>query len=292
MMQAEGLEKSVRRAQLVLGVPLTYRSSNGNESEIEIRISEYPSPRGFSLMARRGPLSWRGELTWDTFPGSALRIMKEASDSDFLRFQESIRQSEVILDEFEFLVDSKEPDADFTTWSDLTIRAESRFDFSGGPSGPDQTSVGMALSRLIEAALLPVVGLLLESEESGDLLENDAAAQRWDVEGRRLQGTYSRYERSRRNRAACLAYRGLDCMACGINVEKVYGSVAAGFIHVHHIERVSDMEKPREINPLVDLVPLCPTCHAVAHLRVPPIPIDELQRLILQSEQPNSSFAG
>ncbi len=92
-----------------------------------------------------------------------------------------------------------------------------------------------------------------------------------------LQST--RYERDHRNRAAAIAIWGCRCQACGMDFGDRYGDVASGFIHVHHTKPVSDLAPGTVVNPAKDLVPLCPNCHAVAHLRNPPFSVEELRAL-------------
>jgi 5-methylcytosine-specific restriction protein A len=90
------------------------------------------------------------------------------------------------------------------------------------------------------------------------------------------------YERSRKNRAICLAYYGYNCNACGIKLRERYGIIAKNFIHVHHINpvSVSGQVKP---DPIKDLIPLCPTCHAIAHLTNPPISVEEIRNMIINN---------
>lgn len=98
--------------------------------------------------------------------------------------------------------------------------------------------------------------------------------------GARMRIEFNRYERDRRNRAAALAIHGHRCMACGIDMAERYGPVAEGLIEVHHIMPVSEVGSGYIINPKSDLVPLCPDCHSVAHRRLPPYSIQELQNML------------
>ncbi len=41
----------------------------------------------------------------------------------------------------------------------------------------------------------------------------------------------------------------------------------SGFIHVHHLKPQSSRGGEYEIDPVLDLVPVCPNCHAVMHRR-------------------------
>lgn len=87
------------------------------------------------------------------------------------------------------------------------------------------------------------------------------------------------YERSPEARLACLAHKGYTCVACGTNMQQVYGDIAREFIHVHHLNQISDAGA-REVDPIKDLVPLCPNCHSVAHRREPPFSVDELKKFL------------
>jgi hypothetical protein len=90
----------------------------------------------------------------------------------------------------------------------------------------------------------------------------------------------NKYERNPRNRASCIAYYGSSCQGCGLDFGKVYGPSGDGFIHVHHLVPVSEIGSGYVINPIKDLVPLCPNCHAAAHLKSPPYLLEELRAMI------------
>ncbi|MET3719293.1 HNH endonuclease [Arthrobacter sp. UYEF21] len=75
----------------------------------------------------------------------------------------------------------------------------------------------------------------------------------------------NRYERDPVARRACIAHRGTNCAACGFSFEMAYGEVGADFIHVHHEVPASQLGSGYQLDPLTDLVPLCPNCHAMAH---------------------------
>lgn len=99
------------------------------------------------------------------------------------------------------------------------------------------------------------------------------------TEGQTVAEMSKTYERSRVNRALCLAYHGYDCKACGTNMRQVYSGLANDFIHVHHLNPVatSGVTKP---DPIKDMIPLCPNCHGAAHLRVPPYTLVEIKSMI------------
>lgn len=100
------------------------------------------------------------------------------------------------------------------------------------------------------------------------------------IEGAAVKITVNRYERDRQARSKCIAHYGYECQACGIKLSQVYGSVAEQLIHVHHVTPISSVGTAYELDPIQDLRPLCPNCHAVAHLRKVPYSIEELQRML------------
>ena len=88
------------------------------------------------------------------------------------------------------------------------------------------------------------------------------------------------YERDRAARQACIDYYGSACAACDLRLEDRYGEVGAGYIHVHHLVPISEIGAEYLVNPVEDLRPVCPNCHAMIHQRTPPLSIDEVRRLL------------
>ena len=74
------------------------------------------------------------------------------------------------------------------------------------------------------------------------------------------------YERSPQARRECVAAHGASCVICGMDFEASYGPMAKGFIHVHHLRPLSMKSERHTVDPVVDLRPVCPNCHAVIHL--------------------------
>ena len=98
-------------------------------------------------------------------------------------------------------------------------------------------------------------------------------------EGELISATINKYERSRYNRAICLRHFGFKCRGCGELLEEKYGPIGAEVIHVHHIIPVSQMGGSYKLNPIRDLIPLCPNCHNIVHRINPPLEIGELHKL-------------
>lgn len=92
--------------------------------------------------------------------------------------------------------------------------------------------------------------------------------------------TVNAYERDRAARAACIEYYGATCVACGFNFEERYGDVAVGYIHVHHVIPLSKLGVKYRVDPIKDLRPVCPNCHAVIHLRKRPYSPQEVTRFV------------
>lgn len=103
-----------------------------------------------------------------------------------------------------------------------------------------------------------------------------------EYEGARSDTLISKYERSRSNRARCIAHYGTSCQVCGFDFGKTYGRFAEGHIEVHHITPLSTLNEPTRFDPTKDLIPLCSNCHAAVHLTAPPIHPDKLKKLIEQ----------
>ena len=85
------------------------------------------------------------------------------------------------------------------------------------------------------------------------------------LEGMKKEYIATRYERHPRLRKQALAIHGFDCAGCGFNFEETYGELGEGFIHIHHRLPLHTLSSEVIIDPEMDLVPLCPNCHAMVH---------------------------
>jgi 5-methylcytosine-specific restriction protein A len=103
-----------------------------------------------------------------------------------------------------------------------------------------------------------------------------------EEEGRLIETRVKRYERSHMNRAACIEVHGVSCKGCGMTFIDRYGVLGQDFIHVHHLEPLSMLDGPYILNPAVDLVPVCPNCHAMLHKRRPPFTVEELRSMLAE----------
>lgn len=99
-------------------------------------------------------------------------------------------------------------------------------------------------------------------------------------EGKASNVELTRYERNQKARRECLNHYGANCSVCSMNFGKIYGKAGDGLIHVHHLIPVSDIREEYEIDPIQDLRPVCPNCHAVIHRRNPPYTIKEVKLML------------
>ena len=73
------------------------------------------------------------------------------------------------------------------------------------------------------------------------------------------------YERDSAARRKCIAHYGATCQVCELDFAKKYGPRGEGFIHVHHIVPISTIGESYQVDPIKDLIPVCPNCHAMIH---------------------------
>lgn len=94
-----------------------------------------------------------------------------------------------------------------------------------------------------------------------------------------------RVERNRAARQACLDHWGVACSACGMTFGARYGLEGNRGIQVHHLHPLADRRGEQEVDPVRDLRPVCPNCHAMIHTVSPPLSPDALGEL-LRSRDP------
>jgi 5-methylcytosine-specific restriction protein A len=102
-------------------------------------------------------------------------------------------------------------------------------------------------------------------------------------EGATRQVTVNIYERCPHARQQCIEHFGCRCSVCGFDFEAVFGELGRGFIHVHHLKPLAEIRAEYEIDPIMDLRPICPNCHAMIHRNAEVMTIENLKRRILRS---------
>ena len=102
----------------------------------------------------------------------------------------------------------------------------------------------------------------------------------------------SRYESDPDATRICLVHHGAACSACGFDFAAAFGSGGANLMQVHHIVPPEMVDDGYAFDPVTDLVPLCPNCHAMAHAGSPdPYTPAELRRLLSAQGRPLPSPA-
>lgn len=98
------------------------------------------------------------------------------------------------------------------------------------------------------------------------------------IEGASKEVFINVYERNPAARKKCIEHYGYKCSVCDFNFEKIYGEIGKGYIHVHHIVPLAKLKKAYKLNPIKDLIPICPNCHAMIHRTDPVMKVKELRK--------------
>lgn len=104
------------------------------------------------------------------------------------------------------------------------------------------------------------------------------------IEGAKKIVHVNKYERNSSARLKCIEKWGICCVVCDFNFEEFYGRTGAGFIHVHHLKPLADIQEEYELHPVNDLRPVCPNCHAMLHRSKIVISIEELKQIIMNAK--------
>lgn len=132
--------------------------------------------------------------------------------------------------------------------------------------------------------MLPNVAEALEqlgwASPNGFVLSDELIPTALLVEGAVCRVTVNAYERNSVARRQCIEVHGTNCCICGFNFGAVYGAQAEGYIHVHHLRPLSELGEAYVVNPVADLRPVCPNCHAVLHLGGGCRSIEEVRQLL------------
>ena len=120
---------------------------------------------------------------------------------------------------------------------------------------------------------------------TGQLTPDEVAESDKLMEGAIRRIVVNAYERNPVARARCIETHGPACTVCGLDFGAMYGTVAAGYIHVHHLRALASIGEQYEVDPVQDLRPVCPNCHAVIHMVDPPYTPEQAKALIRVPER-------
>lgn len=278
MMKIPDPEKLVSVLTERFGIAL--EGSSGKDAEghfFDFRPLDLHENEGFSVRTMLGWRSVRSRMEVGKFGAGLLGEMSRSSAEQKGAFAGLARSLEGKHNSIRFRIngidsDPSRPETWPGNWSSLNLEIER------SPvtlESADEETVGNAVLFLAGGLLGMIVALLRveeieETETSQGLPEG--AVRRVEV---------NRYERNRVNRAICISVHGTSCGICGMNFEEIYGEIGRDFIHVHHVVPVSRLGPDYNIDPVRDLVPVCPNCHSMLHRRNPPLDVDELRDMML-----------
>jgi len=77
------------------------------------------------------------------------------------------------------------------------------------------------------------------------------------------------------------------CQICKFDFNKFYAPLGEGIIHVHHLKPLAQIGEGYQVDPITDLIPVCPNCHTVIHRGKETISIDKIKLKIqtIKAEQ-------
>lgn len=105
------------------------------------------------------------------------------------------------------------------------------------------------------------------------------------IEGKRKLYYTTKYERNAKNRENAIRIHGTKCMICGFDFEEKYGELGRGYIEVHHIKPLANLDEEVVINPETDLICVCSNCHKMLHrFKNYIISADELKQIVEDNE--------
>lgn len=99
-------------------------------------------------------------------------------------------------------------------------------------------------------------------------------------EGKAKKVLVNSFERNPIARKKCIEHYGLNCQVCNFNFKDKFGKLGNNFIHVHHKINIALIGDEYSVNPITDLIPVCPNCHAMLHKRNPAYSIEELKNIM------------
>lgn len=127
-------------------------------------------------------------------------------------------------------------------------------------------------ARAVPAELVDYIDSIIMPTEDDEALPEELEEKPGEpiVEGAKKTITVNSYERDPKAKKACKDFYmkrdGLiTCQVCGFDFGKVYGPEYANKIHVHHIVPVSEIGEEYIVDPIKDLIPVCPNCHMILH---------------------------
>lgn len=259
------------------GLPFEVEPGENSEGQfIDFIPDDVPHTTGFRV---RTVLLWRGikcEFVPGDYSANLLNEMGKSSSDKKETFEQIVEKLRSEKGEFQVSINGHKQEITNIEewpreWEQLDFKCTFRPIHINHDNDEDIQRVITKYTGLFMSLLMSL--LPIEEIERGELVVGKA-------EGKKKTEEVTRYERNPVNRAMCLSIKGDTCEACGFNFQEVYGDLGDGFIHVHHKIPVSEMPENYQVDPVNDLVPVCPNCHAMLHQETPPISINELENIL------------
>lgn len=132
---------------------------------------------------------------------------------------------------------------------------------------------------------------LIENEIPEPIYADEVDPDQTYSEGETKQVLINTYERNPIARKKCIEHYGLNCQVCDFNFENKFGVLGKEFIHVHHKIELATVGKKYSVNPITDLIPVCPNCHSMLHKKRPvAYTISELKQILRDSTNGNNEY--
>jgi 5-methylcytosine-specific restriction enzyme A len=112
------------------------------------------------------------------------------------------------------------------------------------------------------------------------ILPNEEITPAKFIEGAVRVVSVNAYERNPKARRACIDHYGYVCAVCEFDFATFYGEIGRGFTHVHHLRDLATIGEAYEVDPIRDLRPVCPNCHAMLHRHTPAMSIEALKAML------------
>lgn len=272
---AESSLPPLRRAEEIMGSAiaegtraaiLTRPVKTGRRTTLEVGFADLGWKK--TPIVRISPVGLRRlrfETIFGNFAGSTIRRMNSAD-------RESKTLASALIDVIEEVFQASGSRNSF-----LDIPIDKDFSISGTIDASSHDPEG----RLVEISKEVIAPLMSAfAELNGYDIIADEADDEAHLEGEITLATVKRRERNPRNRMLALKIHGSACKACGIDLAVKY-SLDKLVIDIHHLQPIGHTEGPTLYDPSTDLIPLCPNCHRIAHVRRPiPYDLEELRAIV------------
>jgi len=245
-------------------------------SYIDIRPADLAVTEGFTIRVRVGWRSIESEFIPGNFAAKLIHSMGKASSEKRLLFRYILNTPKESANHIEMKInDLPVNPLEYSEWPEnwtslsLVIRKT--------PVAIDEAD-SEKIEEMIFTCGGQLLGLLLSILPFEEMELQDIPT--GFPEGAKVRVEVNRYERNHLNRAACIEAHGTKCSICGFDFAEYYGEIGREYIHVHHIVPVSQLGENYIIDPVTDLRPICPNCHAMLHRKDPPYTLEKLQDII------------